>query len=400
MKLTAKTAFRILIVGALVFVLVFALCACADGEDEQKSSDDNAPSFYYAQDEVEGYAKSAANLNRYEGCRDKAEPLFVIPGLKKGRNFILQGVEYCEELNWTFLCGYINPSTDKSNSVIFVLDMNKTKVASNGKVYNGVLIKELFLEKENGEAFKGHAGGIAVTQKNVWIANGSKLHRISLDTVKNATESGNVKIEGSVSVPVLASYCSYSDGILWVGEFEYARDDYNTDAAHHNPQNASLTAWSAGYRIDESGAEGFDETTGFLSANMKNTLVPDFVLWHGEKVQGMAEVGSKLVLSISYGRKNASKLLIYDNFVRGKNARECDITVQISGESVPCYILASPVKSVTAPPMTEDLSTVLKNGEYKIFVATESSAYYYHGYKLLNRSVDPLDTVWSFTVEQ
>lgn len=429
--------------------------------------DPSIENFVYSQNEHIGWGQSLKNFGNsvYSDYFENGSPAFVIPGLNADENFILQGIAYSAAKNWALLCGYIKPETENKNSVIFVIDMNKTAVASNGDVYNGVLIKELFLENTDGTAFTGHAGGITVTDKNVWVADGKMLYRLPFDEVAGAPKSGTVKFADCIDVPVLSSYCSYFDGVLWVGEFEYARDKYNTDSAHHNEENVLLTAWTVGYEIDETGADGFDPVTGFKNTALGNGVksgitaptssgfseasasnevrvfgevgvfnemneasnaensthcdrscisfgmtisgyvsresadsvaIPDYVLWHGEKVQGMVEVGSKIVLSTSYGRKNDSALYVYDNPICGGKAASPDCTVTIGGREVPCYILSDAVK-VTAPPMTEDMSVMIADGEYKILVASESGAYYYYGYSF-NVSKNPTDFVWIYSI--
>ncbi len=413
----SKTVLIFLVAVLILATAALAFCACNDkgsdkdgngsvvtppdgGGDNEEDPKPPVTNLFYSQEEVIGWSKSVSAFNAYPDFKASAQPAFVVPGLKKGQNFVLQGVEYCAELNWTFLCGYIKPDTSKKNSVIFVLDMNRTVTNGIGKSYSGALIKEIFLQKEDGSAYTGHAGGIAVTGKNVWVANVGRIYRLPLSDIVAASPSSEMKFAGSVKVPVLASYCSFASGMLWVGEFEYAKDGYVTDAAHHNADNASLKGWTVGYAIDESGAQGFDSATGIKAEALQDIAVPDCVLWHREKVQGMAEAGNRIVLSTSYGRKNDSVLYIYDNPVRGGFAKGADTHVSIGGQSVPCYLLSSPLKRITAPPMSEDLSVVSEDGKIKVFIATESASFYYHGSNLFSKSKNPTDFIWKVTVEQ
>lgn len=411
-----KTALNVIAIVLIITSAIFVFCACNDGNaDKNDEGTTVAPpdgggndkeevkppvsDLYYSQEEVVGWSKSVSAFNSYPDFKAGAEAAFVIPGLKKGQNFVLQGVEYCEALGWTFLCGYIKPATDKKNSVIFVLDMNKTVTNSIGKSYRGALIKEVFLLKEDGEPFTGHAGGIAVTDKNVWIANGGRIYRLPLSDIASAEPSSEMHFADSLKMPVLASYCSFHDGILWVGEFEYAKDGYVTDEAHHNSQNSSLKGWTVGYVINESGLDGYDQTTGMKAAFLKDVAVPDYALWHGEKVQGMAEADDRIVLSVSYGRTNNSTIAIYENPVRGLCAKSADTYITIEGQSVPCFLLTTSLKKVTAPPMSEDLSVVKEDGKIKVLIATESAAYNYNGYNIFSKSKNPTDFVWKLTVE-
>lgn len=392
----------------LVAILVLAISACAlfacgDNTAPAEPTPQDPSEFHaaetptsgiYTQAESIGWDKSYKNVDKdaYGDYFNSGEPTFIVPGLAKGQNFVLQGIEYCASRDWALLCGYITPATDNSNSVIFVIDMAQKVWRDGGKSYSGRLIKEVLLDKADGTAFKGHAGGIAVSQNTVWLSNDSQLYYFPLSALDSAPASSHIRLEKSVQVPVNASYASFSDGVLWVGEFEYARDDYDTDASHHR---GDLTAWTVGYILDESGAAGYDAETGIKTAALGDVAIPDIVLWHGEKVQGMATAGGKVVLSTSYGRKNNSVLYFYDS----PFGAQADEYVEIGGAHVPVYILSAASRTMTAPPMTEDLGVISQNGVDYLLIASESSCYNYHGYKPLNVSSNPVDFVWKLRVD-
>ena len=385
-----KRNLKILIVLIMVSVCVFALSACNNLDGVV-----NPPMLeYYSQNEHIGWSQSVSNFDskKYADYYANGSPAFIIPGLNKGENFVLQGIEYCSELNWALLCGYISPATDTSNSVIFVIDMSKSVSLESGEQFHGALIKEILLNKADGKPFTGHAGGIAVSEKNVWISNSGKLYCIPLEDIVAAPSSSFMNLSKSISVPVNASYCSYADGVLWVGEFEYAKDKYNTDEAHH--KGDSLTAWTVGYKLNEDGDADVKDLFRFTTDG--SVAIPDYALWHGSKVQGMTTAGNKILLSTSYGRKNDSKLFVYDNPV----GSQTDVFVQIGEAQVPCYVLDNPVQTVVAPPMLEDLGTVYKDGKYSVLVATESGSYNYHGANAFNKSKNAADFIWEYFVEQ
>ncbi len=388
------------LVLALALCLLLAACGSAvEPDDEKPKTDPYADAIkppaleVYSQKEHVGWGASLDNAFKYPQYFNMGEAAFLIPGLVKAESFVLQGIDYYPAKNWALLSGYVSPKRAKNpNSVIFVLDMSKRVILSDGSVFSGALIKEILLDEQDGGAYEGHAGGLAVTQKNLWLSDDGKLYRISLSDIESAPASSHIALSDSVSVPVNASYTSYADGILWVGEFESAADKYVTDASHH--KSSSLTAWTVGYRLGEDGEDGFDEATGFRTEAMGSVVVPDVVLWHGEKIQGMTVAGNKIVLSQSYGRTNDSYIFIYDD----PRSSEASDNVTIEGSEVPCYILSKPSQTLLAPPMTEDLGVIFADGEYSVLVATESGGYYYYGYA--NLAKNPMDMAWRLIIAQ
>lgn len=395
-----KKRLLFLISFVLLIALACTLFACGEtpagppaGGDDTPPQKETPSLTYYSQSEHIGWEKSLAVMDKsaYSVYAERGEAAFVVPGLSEGENFVLQGIEYCASKDWALLCGYVKPDTAHVNSVIFVIDMSARVSLGDGKYYYGKLTKEILLEKPNGDPYTGHAGGIAVSQNTVWLSNGSKLYYFPLSALEEAPATGSIRLEKSVSVPVNASYASYGDGMLWVGEFEYG-NSYQTDDSHHSSANKSLTAWTVGYALNETGAPGYDPETGIKSENLLETAVPDAVLWHGSKIQGMAPAGDKIVLSSSYGRTNDSAIWLYENPLAG----EADGSVQIGGVDVPYYELIDGEK-IVAPPMTEDLGAIKKEDKYYVLVASESSSYYYYGAEF-SIAKNPIDFVWKLEI--
>lgn len=395
---------KLLIIAAVVTLILtsIAMVAC-DLPDAWTYSPDEIPEVteptievpklqYYTQEEHITWKRSLKNItSNYPEYFERGYGAFLVPGLKKGQNFVLQGVEFCAEKNWAFLSGYISPKTDNPNSVLFVLDANKTVWLDGGYSYQGALIKEILLDNADGTPFTKHAGGVAVSKNSVWLASDGKLYRIPLSTIESAPATSHIRLDASVNVPVLASYTSFSDGILWVGEFEYARDKYITDKSHHRDED--LTAWTVGYKLAENGEDGYDPATGIKSTALGGDVaIPDCVLWHGSKIQGFAVAGNRIVMSSSYGRRNDSSLMIYTNPIHEKTK----LQVVIGGAYVPTYLLTD-YATVSAPPMTEDLSAVYEGGSYYVLVASESSSHQYYGAES-SVAKNPVDFVWKFKI--
>jgi hypothetical protein len=322
---------------------------------------------------------NATNINKY-GYSSKAAVGFTQPGLSKGQNVVIQGIDYSEDLKWMFLCGYVDPTesvtTGNTNSVIFILDMAQNDPVTGNP---GKFIKEIILQKIAGTAYTGHAGGIAVTKKNIFISNGGNLLRLSLNKVIGSGTTVTAKFDEYIPVPVNASYCSFDDdyNVIWVGEFEYADGDYTTDASHHN---GNYTSWTVGYKIDETGASGYNANNGFKTASLGGTsgATPDYILWHCNKIQGMAAVANKIMLSQSYGRANTSYIHTYDNKVYGPSAASKTGTVTLNNTNIPYWTLSEPSK-LSAAPMTEDLATFRSGNTYYMYIASEAASYKFNG---------------------
>lgn len=77
---------------------------------------------------------------------------------------------------------------------------------------------------------KSHVGGLAFDGDNVWISNGSKVSAISYDSVYDAVASAADYVEvpymATCNVLTKASYMTYYDGKLWVGEYSESASKY------------------------------------------------------------------------------------------------------------------------------------------------------------------------------
>ena len=78
-----------------------------------------------------------------------------IPGC--AQDLVPQGIDYLDEEDWMLICGY---SSGSRNSSIVAVDMKTNQV-----------VKEVFLLNVDGTDYTGHAGGMCVTEKNIFISN-------------------------------------------------------------------------------------------------------------------------------------------------------------------------------------------------------------------------------------
>ena len=206
---------------------------------------------------------------------------------------------------------------------------------------------------------------------------------------EEAGKHGTVSIVESISVPTRASFCNYSDGILWVGDF-YIPDNssYSTPDERHmtNRVGKEYGAWCVGYRLTDSTESGFASTA--WTSGMKYAT-PDIVVSIDQKIQGFAVVGDKIALSQSYGRTNNSTIWIYDNILD----TQAHTTVTINEKSVPVWFLDSSIQSAsyTSMPMSEGVAA------YKgsLLILYESGAPYYKD----GGGKNPVDCIFKMTLK-
>ncbi len=292
-----------------------------------------------------------------------------IPGLKEG--LVPQGIAYLEEENCLLFAGY---RSDKGSSALIAVSLDTNEI-----------VKEVFLQNTDGTVYNGHAGGVCVTEKNIFLSNAHKLLRIPLETYRALPASASCAFAEAIPVPVNSSYCCCNDGILWVGEFQYG-SSYTTDRSHRaNTADGQFRAWTCGYVLDP------DAENELKPAALENggDAVPDYILSMTERIQGIAFSGNQFYLSQSYGRKNASIIYRYDNVL----LREPDKQAEVSGQSVPLWYLDKNALNgaLICPPMSECLCAV----DGRIYVLFESGAETYMTPD--NASLNPMDRVFCLT---
>lgn len=283
------------------------------------------------QEETQG---NAVRLAEYERFFAAARPGAVIPGLKQG--FVPQGIAYLPERDWFLLSGY----RDGGTSLLIIV---------NGATER--LVKALEFTMQDGKPYQGHAGGVAVSDRYVWIASGDQVHYVALDAVVQAANGAVVPFAGHLPVDSRASFVTVAGNTLWVGEFAYGTS-YPTRAHHHlqAPSSAPHKGWIAGYELDPS--------TGLIRSGQARlpdgAYVPDYVLSIPDKIQGALFIEDFVLLTESYGRNQPSRLLIYRNPLGGAP----HATVQVSGASVPVWFLdaGNLLDTWILPPMAQSVA--------------------------------------------
>lgn len=277
----------------------------------------------------------------------------VIPGLEQ--DLVPQGLGYYKKEDWILAVYYLDDGRPGTLSVI-----HRT---------TGRLVKSVVLMNPDGTPYTGHAGGVAVSPRYVWIASEKYLYRMSLQDLVRARNNAEISFQKRIPVPVQASYNYYADGMLWVGEF-YEKNSYPTDPGHHMTNRVGETqfAWMAGYQLDPATGDiaAEDWTPGSATP-----AIPSQILSTTGKVQGAVVRSDGVILSTSYGRGNDSVLYWYANPL----AEAPHASALIEGREVPVRFLDSLAEKpqnarLTVVPMTEGIVDV--DGE--LYVQLESGA--------------------------
>ncbi len=296
---------------------------------------------------------------------------FITPGLYEG--IIPQGFCYDESTGYFLITGYYEKS--KFPSMVMAVDSNTNK-----------LVGAYSLKTIDGEDFFGHVGGIGTSQNTVYISSGNECFTFPLslfDTVKNGD---SIVFQGNFKVNTAASFLTIHDNILWIGDFVRSRDKEREAVEDVLTLESGETfyAFCEGYELEN----GLPSEKKINSEN--NGYIPDYFLAIPEQVQGIAFTKTdKIIFSTSYGRKNNSKLYIFEDVLVKEKAG----TKTVDGKDVDLYACDSKslIKEIIAPPMAEDLA-IHPDG---VYIQFESGAAKYRN----GGGKYTLDTAYVTTIE-
>lgn len=320
---------------------------------------------------ADGTAASDAYKKAYPDYMANAAPGVVLPGLTDGENLVPQGIAYWAEKNWLLVSYYVDKydSANAGAAVIAALDLNTNQTVG---VYK--------FTKADGSAFTAHMGGIAVGTYNLYYTDGHHgIGYIPLTELTAETKTISISVGESVSIASInngaeTSYLSMSNGLLWTGNF------YNKD---YSKVPGKYLSMMYGYEI--SGTDSASEFASLKAIAEKPTYVvaaPDSV----DQIQGVAYRNGQIILSRSYGRKNASALTIY-SCTLDKNSTVDNPTV-----------LSDKIKEVKSLPMSEGITLAGTNMLYNLFES--GAAYYREGKDGKGKGSNPTDQVWKVDVRK
>lgn len=278
-------------------------------------------------------AVSAKNYSKYIDFFQASDTFVKIPGLDEG--YVPQGMCALPGEGLLVISAY----HAENPSLLFFVNAD-----------TGECVKRLTITNLDGTLYKGHAGGIAAGDHSLFIASDKLARRIDLTAALAAPDGASAPVLDELLTDTRASLACVTDGILWVGDFYASGGKYPTESAHHTktPAGEFHCAWAVGYVLDKNAENEINPAR----VGADGTAAPDYALSLPDKVQGMTRLrDGRFVLSISYGRNNASTVSVYENVLNG----EPDAVVSIGGADVPLWYLdkAKLEKSCVAPPMAE-----------------------------------------------
>lgn len=250
---------------------------------------------------------NAAKFFIYPDYYDMKSNLCINPGLSDG--FVCQGITAADD-EVILVSGYMK---DHGPSRIYVTNEN------NESYFVTVNI--------DGEAYDGHAGGIAYHDGTVYLVSDDAIHVIDFDGIKNADNGGAVNVERVVPVNNQGSFAFADGNYLYVGEF-HDGGAYVTEHPYETPSGTNYAIVSR-----------------YNYGDLEN---PDRIYSLPNKVQGFAVTPEgKIILSTSYGLKD-SYFYAYEE----SEAYASEHTL----DGAPVYFLGECKQETKAPAMAEGLA--------------------------------------------
>lgn len=296
---------------------------------------------------------------------------FTVPGLFEG--VIPQGICYDETTDLFLITGYYEDGAFPST--VMCID------AETGKFSGSHPLKTV-----DGDYYYGHAGGIASSRNTVYITSSGECYTFPSSSLQSLKNGEAVQFTSRFKLNTLGSFACIHNNTLWTGDFIESDDSERkkVDGVCTLSSGETFYAFCEGYILED----GLPSVKSINSAS--DGYIPDYMLAIPEQVQGMAFTKTDgIVFSTSYGRKNNSKLYIYNDVL----ITEKSGTKNIDGKNVDLYACSNDLlkSEITAPPMAEGLAEH-SNG---IFIVFESGAAKYRN----GNGKYPVDTLFITNIE-
>jgi hypothetical protein len=261
----------------------------------------------------------------------------TIPGLLQGAT--PQGLAFLEPQQWLLITCYFN---DGRPSVLVAIDRA-----------SGHVVRCLTLLDENESPHTGHVGGLALSERHVWVGSGA-VYRVTVEDVVAARPVDYLRIKKVFRAECTASYLAFNGDRLWVGEFVIDGNESFAGCASHrllDRQGRQKHAWACAYALDDE--------ENVVGAGGQEGPEPNAVISTRQSVHGMAFFGNHIVVSTSYG-KSDSLLGIYRNPLLEQGDTP-HAKVRVGGSDVPLWFLDGQNhvgKDIPYPPRAEGIATV------------------------------------------
>jgi len=317
----------------VIFLPILFFCAIASGnvsEEDRNKAISHAPELI--QQEIAGIDFDKSKIYTQYNRLRKEGP--VIPGIFQSA--VPQGTAYHANADLILISNYMS---DGRPSCVTVVSMK-----------DGLLKKTLWLLNPDGSQHTGHVGGLAVSNEHLWIASGKGVYYVSLETLENQQNNNELTMTRFIPTAAKGSFATFSNGILWIGEFTSLDGKYPVPESHYlKTSDGNINhGWMAGFILDSQ--------SDMINLNNKidDLSYPDYILSIPHEVQGAAFIDNSILLSQSYGRKNDSRITIY---LDPRNEPP-HTTIAIDHDNpIPVWVLDQQnlVAKIIAPPMSEGI---------------------------------------------
>lgn len=273
------------------------------------------------------------------------EKAIKIPGYEN-KKFVCQGIASFKVSDKKYALLAYYPKTDHTvrSSQLIVVDLETEEPVARFSLYDA-----------EGKKYTGHAGGVAIAGKYIWVASGYKIRGFSkdiiVDFIKNEMKTKEpaditpksfklpakmIYTQETYAVDTKASYISFDGTYLWVGDFVNTKSKDYGAIKHHTKNTWDKNTWIAGYKVDDNGMPTSTISYSYkVGDDSKTAYKPDRVICCREKVQGMAVFGDYIALSLSFGAFN-SKLAIYKSPL-GKEGKKLTYSTESGDQTTEAY---------------------------------------------------------------
>jgi len=356
---------KIIKIVSLVFALLL-LCSCGNTKvlRTKEITDKITQTAVVTQTDI-------TEIEAYKSFFKEFKPDFTIPGLFEG--IIPQGICYIGELEAFAISGYYEDGAYPSMLILVDTD-------------NGKFTKAFPLQNVDGKDYSGHAGGLTASENYIYITSESTCYICEIDDLKNLKNGEALKFESNFKLNTFGSFACFNDGVLWTGDFIESSDKGKESSRKITTLDSGETfyAYCEGYILKD----GIPDVKKINSQT--NGYIPDYFLAIPEQVQGMSFTDSgKIVFSTSYGRKNNSKIYIYDDVLLSERIG----TYKVEETEIDLLACSSDLlkETIIAPPMAEGIT----QGGKAQYIVFESGAAKYRNH----RGKYPTDTAFKAIIE-